>query len=290
MHNAHLAIKTKKANKYPMLIKPEIWANTWGDVPKKLFMVVIELKPTKRLSKPYSPIAFLTRTSMPAFPTFPVFLDDNIETSVVSTRVASSIPLTQTLLSQLAAFTFLIFADCFNKTYEHDLSRMSYWLAPMKENWKTQSSIAPINVLDQELLGRIANDEGILYPNVQFHDFPASLFTNLIVDPNSGKYRYFPIDFEQSLTADGPVPKHMPPRRKAMQSLLHYTCSLYGGAKDKFMLVANKNQPVLKTELVSIRRNVLDRMSDAEKDMVTEYYVCPQPLKVSAVSGSPLEH
>jgi len=268
-----------------MLVKPKIWANTWGEVPTKLHMVVIELRAANPLSKPYHPIAFLTRTEMPKFPTFPVYLDNDIETTVGFNVVPAPLHPTGTLLNQLVVFTFRIFEDCFNKFYEKDASKMSYWLAPVKLNWQNQSAKHPINILDQSILSQVAQDVGKPYTDP--NEVPIEcILSKLLVDSNSGKYRYFPVRIEPKLRADSPVPEHMPPRRKAMDSILNYSLSLWGGARTKFLDNANPGQPVLKTELVPIRRNYLDRRSQAEKDVVTEIYVCPQPLKVSAVSIS----
>jgi endoribonuclease Dicer len=295
MHGARLAIKGKKTNKYKMLVKPRIWENTWGEVlipttgevpvPTTvipLYMVVIELRPKAPLSKPHHPIAFLTRTRMPTFPTFPVYLDNDVETAVVSTPVSSPLRLDGSLMARLVAFTFRIYEDCFNKRYIRDPSKMSYWLAPVEHDWQDLSSKDAIGIIDQSVLNLITTDEPILYPKPDEHAVD-SLVNKFLLDPNSGQYRYFPIGVEHSLSGDSPIPAHIMPRRKA-KTIMEYSLTLWGGARDKFLLAVDKRQPVLKVKLAPIRRNLLDKVSMAEKNVLAEYYVCPRALKVSEVS------
>lgn len=67
---------------------------------------------------------------MPSFPTFPIYLNDARESRVTSVTYQQALSVGTDLLKKLSTFTLRVFKDVFNKTYEEDASKLSYWLAP----------------------------------------------------------------------------------------------------------------------------------------------------------------
>ena len=95
-------------------------------------------------------------------------------------------------------------------------------------------------------------------------------------------------------TTQLPPPFSSPPppfvaRRRHMNDVMNYCLSLSKNSRAKFLSTCHWDQPVLRAELVRLRRNLLDKMTDTERDVETRCFICIEPLKVSAVS-CPLPH
>jgi len=67
-----------------------------------------------------------------------------------------------------------------------------------------------------------------------------------------------------------------------MNSILDYTVSLF--SKSRARATWREDQPVIRAERVLHRLNLLDERTEKEKTVNTRSYLCPEPLKVSAVS------
>jgi endoribonuclease Dicer len=71
-----------------------------------------------------------------------------------------------------------------------------------------------------------------------------------------------------------------------MKDILNYSISLSKASRAKFLEGCDWSQPVLQAEKVGLRRNFLDKRTEAEKKE-TRCFICPQPLILSAVRIAP---
>ena len=111
---------------------------------------------------------------------------------------------------------------------------------------------------------------------------PTYLHDRLVFDNWNGACRYFTLAVEKTLHPSDPPPPFVA-RRRYMSDIMNYSTSLSKNSRAKFLSGCDWNQPVLKAELVRLRRNLLDKMTDAERDVETRCYICVEPLKISAV-------
>ncbi|KAI9872415.1 MAG: Dicer-like protein 1, partial [Watsoniomyces obsoletus] len=88
--------------------------------------------PSEPLKQPLAAMLLLTRHPLPRVPHFPMYLEDGIEAQVTLENLEDTLEVDDEDLGLLTAFTMnAVFADVFNKVYQHDPSRMGYWLAPL---------------------------------------------------------------------------------------------------------------------------------------------------------------
>jgi hypothetical protein len=109
------------------------------------------------------------------------------------------------------------------------------------------------------------------------------LLDRFIFDKWDGRYRYFTVAIEDKLRPSDPPPVFMS-RRRHMESIMDYCLSLYKNSRAKFLATCNWNQPVIKAELVRLRRNLLEKMTEQERNVETRSVICLEALKISAVS------
>jgi len=280
MRNALLALNLKKTNAYDMRLKPNIWESNWGYVPERLYLTTIALATSEGLKRPYTPLAILTRTCLPTIPPFLLHLDAGLTSDVVCFSLRTSIEVDSSSLAKLTSFTFRIFQDVFAKEYEMDEWKMSYWLAPLRIGCPISvEDRYPAKLVDWELLNF-----------VQAHDLEWTIDTpesfladRFLVDPFDGGKRYFSVKVVPELKALDPVPPDAAPHRH-MNNILDYTVSLF--AKSRARATWRGDQPVILAEKVVHRRNWLDEITEKEKVMQNKCYICPEPLRISAVSGT----
>lgn len=279
--NARLAVSSAKKDKYDMLVKPGFWTKDCGQVPNALYVTVIFLAPSAKLKRAHDPLVLLTRSSLPPLPSFPVYLDGNIETTVSFAHLSRSYAVDQAMLASLKLFTLQTFWDLFNKEYEADDTQMPYWLAPTTWNpgHEVPQSLTELIDLSSLIEAKPTEWSSGLDPTTWCNQF--------LIDKWSGKYRYWSRVILPELTIDSPVPDGIPSRRfkgSKADKVLEYTLSLYGKSKARFMEHCDRSQPVLEAELVQIRRNFLDRANATVfEEYKHVYHVCPEPLKVSKV-------
>lgn len=280
MRNAKLAIAPKKTNNYAMICKPAMWAQSQGTIPSVLYGAIIEFVPSEPLSRKHGSLMLLTRVKIPSIPPFSIFLDDGIETSVRTTCMTESLSVSSEGLESLSQFALAVFQDLFHKTFEPEPEKFPYWLAPICAGGKdTSHNAAPSTLIDWEAIAFTQEnrdwrwsadmDEGVL-------------LDRLLYDPWDGRKRYFPIAVDHSLRPSDRPPPYAP-SRKWMGNILEYTLSLSKNSRQRFMDCCDWNQPVLQVESGCLRRNFLDRASDAEKGQSSKCAVCPQPLVISSV-------
>ena len=279
MANARLAITSKAQHRFPMLTKSAFWKRDHDQSPTTLFVTAITLQSNKCLNKPIASLVLLTRQSLPEMPTFPVFLEGDIETQVVLTAVSEELKVQRDLLDLLTIFTLKMFDDIFHKSFERNDDIMSYWVAPAKSVSDQELPRSADNIVDIGMLQHVAMTERVKWismmdPKLWTHKF--------LVDPNSGKYRYLSGDVIPGLGPNSPVPASLPHRRTRMKCLLEYTSSLFPNSRHKFVQRADLEQPVLAAELVGLRLNILNRLAETEcEEQLIQYQVCPEALEVS---------
>lgn len=281
MRNARLAIKSKKTNQYDMKIKPAFWGRGRGTVPEILYPMILTLRPSEKLKGQYQPLIILTREPLPNLPTFPLYLEDDIECQLESIPMRS-LQVSQNDLSLLTTFTLRIFQDLFNKFYEQDIAKMSYWIVPTKTQSYSVSQISeamdPRQEIDWDALRIVQENQ-----ELSWSDKPASFIKNrFVIDKWDGKYRYFTLDIDPNLRPSDPPPPNVA-RRRNMDNIMSYSLSLFRKARARFLETCNWEQPVVRAELASLRRNLLDRKSQKERAVNTEYCICLEPLAISAV-------
>lgn len=280
MRNAKLAILSKKTNQYPRITKPAFWTSSCGATPEYLFVTVVILNPVKKLTRNHRNLVLLTRQRLLRFPEFPVFLEEDIETTVSSIPLRKELIVQERSLDMMTTFTLRIFRDLFNKTYEEDTEMMPYWLLPAAKDIDiVHDEIEPNDAIDWESLTYVKSNDEV--PRTDSYEAGA-LEQSFVYDRWDGRYRYF-ITGISSLRASDPPPPGVE-RRRHMDSVMGYCLSLYKNSRATFLSRCDWNQPVFTAELVSLRRNLLDKMSDKEKAVRRSSVICLECVTISAVS------
>lgn len=280
MRNAKLAIDSKKTNEYDMISKPVIWNQNSGTVPKVLYVTVLRLTPSKTLKRDHQNLILLTREKLPNFPRFPLFLEDDVETEVSSLPIKAAMTISTEHLEALTTFTLRVFRDLFHKTYEHNPESMPYWLAPAAmDSGQIEECNDPFGLINWVTLTFVQENDELFWTVDSPKEF---LIDRFVFDRWDGRYRYFTLQVEDSLHPSDPPPAFMPPRRH-MDTIMSYCLSLFKNARAKFLAGCTWDQPVVRAELLSLRRNLLDRMTDQENMAERRCMICPEPLTISAI-------
>ena len=276
--NAHLAINNK-LDEYDMKVKPDFWSRGLSSTPDHLFATIISLSPSQPLKRVCNLLVLFTRTRLPKLPSFPVYLEVDNETVVSFEKVSEAVRIDKGLLDILTSFTLAVYSDVFHKTYQRDSQRMGYWLAPCRRvrNMKEQGFDA---IVDGDLLRTIHGADG-KRPAWLPGTLPKLWLDQFLVDPWTGKYRYFSKSVVHGATKDSQVPVGVTKRPRRTLSVLDYTSSLYPRAREDFLNNADMGQPIFEAELVHLRRNFLDKRNQQEKGFATYAHVAPEPLEIS---------
>lgn len=263
-----------------MICRPSIWKENQGDLPSMLYGTVFVFNPLRPLSRDYRSIVLLSRVKLPKIPTFPIYLENDRETTIQSTVFDNAISVGGADLTQLSNFTFSVFRDVFHKTFEATSEKFPYWLAPIKQGALIESTVtSPRDTIDWEVLHDFNGNEELRWNKSMD---PASLLDRFLYDGWDGKKRFFPLSIDPSFQPSDPPPPGVP-RRKWMDTILGYSLSLSKNSRVKFFEDADWEQPVFHAECVCLRRNFLDRATEKERAEVTQCVICAQPLNISMV-------
>ena len=278
MRNAHLALNMKNTNAYDMRLKPSIWEKMWGSVPVELYMTALDLTSPESLDRPSQPLALLTRTPMFAFPSFPLHVKPGVTTDVLCKPILQRLEMTGPILNKLTRFTLCIYKDIYNKTYEEDESHMSYWLAPLLSHGSADVHTSrPQDLIDWKTVNAVyAHEEVSWTPDVPLEE----LADKYLIDRWDGGRRFLSVGVAPELCPSDPVPDGCA-KHKYMDNILDYTVSLF--SKSRARATWRPDQPVMLAHRVLHRRNWLDDWSQSEQNVKTLAYLCPEPLKFSAV-------
>ena len=274
MRNAMLARGMGQTNQYAMQVKPHIWAETRGKLPTELCVIVVHFP--QGLERSHQPILFLTRTRMPQFPSFPVYLNNGQATSVESVVVARALEVTDDTLNKLTAFTFRVFRDVFSKKYEEEGQKLSYWLGPA--NLATiDHDRHPHELVDWRVLDEVyANDYYIWTPDMP-NDF---LVDKFVVDLWDGARKFYYKGVNPSLKQTDPIPNDVA-KGKWNGTIMDHSVSLWKKARERAKWLPN--QPVVEAEKIMTRRNMLAPPEPKEVKVKTRAVLCPEPLRMSAL-------
>ncbi|KAL4931531.1 putative RNA helicase/RNAse III [Aspergillus undulatus] len=280
MRNARLAITCQKANEYEMIQKPSRWSEGRGTSPDTLYATVITFKPTRPLARQLQSMVLLTRSRLPELPDFSIYLEeDDIETVVQFAPPEKPCAISAEKLNSVTAFTLRIFQDVFNKTYTCEPESMPYWLVPASIDVDTEPHDEALTFIDWDTVASTNDTDGLSFPEgISPHVF----CDRFVLDPWDGRCRYFTVSVDESLRpSDAPPPSV--PRRRHMNNIMNYCISLSETSRERFLSKCNWDQPVLRAQLVRLRRNMLDKMTDKEKEAATRCVICLEPLKISPI-------
>lgn len=274
--NAQLALSEKRKGQYPMVIKPTFWKQGCGIVPQCLYLTTVDAD--AGLDRPHQPLGLLTRSPFPQLPSFPIYLTNGRPSNIVSRSSITPLPITAELLSILTRFTLRIYEDIYNKEYQYNTDKISYWVVP---TIATKSSSGFSNI-DMEQVHQVSETP---YWKWSAQTKAEDLVNRYLVDPMNGGRRYYSDCLAPHLKPQDPVPADIPRQgNKFMTSILDYTDSKWLKSRDTSRW--NQDQPVLQVEKIAFRRNHLARL-EAKEEVVFDApkpYVCPEPLHISNVS------
>ncbi|GES59863.1 dicer-like protein 1 [Aspergillus terreus] len=230
MRNARLAITSHRTNEYKMLPKSSLWNKQIGVIPGKLYGTVISLKPLTPLAREHGSMILFTRDRLPQFPTFPIFLGEDVETIVLTVPVNMELQPSADELDYMTAFTLRIFRDVFHKTYDKEPEKLPYWLLPAIP-FPCNQEADPKDVVNWEILSSVHERDDIKYQA----DMPPEMLVNRFVyDHWDGRYRYFTLAVDENLQPSSPPPSHVA-RRRHMDTIMNYSISLSKNSRAKFL-------------------------------------------------------
>ena len=183
-------------------------------------------------------------------------------------------------LKELTEFTLRIYYDIFNKRFEVNELQMSYWLAPILNTWSTSRGFdTPDALIDWAVLTRVSQYSDIPWTA---HTPHVELIDRYLIDRWTGGNRFYSLEIKPDLKPSDPVPEGTA-KAKYMDSIVNYTTShLYKNSRLKVKW--EENQPVILAHKILHRLNLLDEITEKERGVNTIAYLCPEPLKISAVS------
>ncbi|KAH8714061.1 hypothetical protein GQ44DRAFT_689075 [Phaeosphaeriaceae sp. PMI808] len=282
MRNALLAVSEKRRDRYPMLIKPTFWTLGRGMVPECLYLTIVDVD--SGLDRPHQPLALLTRLYFPQLPQFPLYRIDGSATNVIPRSLTTPIQVSKALLEIITKFTLNIFESIYNKLYEYDIDKISYWVVPILAEELSAKSL-PANLeklLDMKQILKIYQEPWWNWNTTTKSD---DLVDKYFIDPLHGGRRYYSTCLAPHLKPQDPMPTHITPEnqksQKFMSSIINYTDSKWHRKRD--ITLWDQNQPVLEAERIPFRRNHLAKVEDKEKKNLRDIttYICPEPLRIS---------
>jgi endoribonuclease Dicer len=287
MRNALLAVDSKKREAYHMRTKPNLWSV--GGVPEELFLTVLILDKPECLDRPSQPLALLTRYPLPELPSFLLHFGAGKNSPVQVRPVGMSLSVDESILRQINLFTLCIFDDVFSKGYESDVSKMPYFLAPIKSVPVGELS-EPWDLIAWDILKQIEDYQDKWgdqpWENKAWKDAPDDFFKDkFVVDPWDGSRKLWTVGVAHQYKPLDPVPANSAPRkgtRKNNDNIMEYSCSLW--AKARARRTFDENQLVVEARFISLRRNLLDEFDGSEVETLKKCHVILEPLKISPVS------
>ncbi|KAF2873406.1 dicer-like protein-like protein 1 [Massariosphaeria phaeospora] len=281
MRNALLALSAKSKDLYKMRIKPEFWQFGYGTVPEHLYLTVVDVD--AGLERPHQPLGLLTRTAFPQMPSFPIYLKDGQASNVISTGLLKPLTTTEEYLDSFTKFTLQIYDDIFNKGYEYDVSKMWFWLVPIRTDSIMSPSTNPEHLIDMEQVKYVCENGEYRWTRETSHD---ALADRYIVDRGDGGRRFYSVKVVPDLKVDDPIPGFAPKYKSYNDSILDYSCSLWKSARTHRMPMYDRSQPVFEAEKIPFRRNLLAAVENDEDEAKVNWkaYLCPEPFKISALS------
>ncbi|KAK5237393.1 Dicer-like protein 1 [Exophiala xenobiotica] len=288
--NARIAVSEKKDN-YEKKLKPDFWLEGGANsptLPTRLFVTQVVIGPSSTSTATNSLLLF-TRSLLPQLPSFPVYVDDNVERQVTCIQMSRPVTVTEEQIDVLTKFTINgVFSDVFHKTFALDPNSMSYWLGPPAKEPLRDSFETIVNMEELLLAGNSERRRWAAITDPEDALKRTSLWCNaFLVDPGSGKFRYFTehVEPEKSIW-DAPPEVAINLQKKHKDTIIGFTDSTYGKYRKDQNTFASRydaHQPVLKAKVVLAGRNNLKECPPAEQRFAP-CYIAPQPLELARVS------
>lgn len=278
MRNAALALNVRDKGEHLMRLKPSLWEASQGLKPSTLYFTLLDV--SDGLDRPHQPLLLLTRCQLPSFPEFPLYLWRGRQVMVKSVTFQSSYDFSAEAMSKLTTFTLRIYLDIFNKRYEEDTTRMSYWLAPVEATGQFNAATTePWEMIDWSTLHTVHENVNFQWtPNMS----PEFLVDKFIVDPGDGSRRFFTTRIAHEYKPLDPVPEHTAKYRHNA-NILDYSISLFKNTRKDREGTWKEDQPVAQAEKVLHRRNMLAEPTVKEEKLNSRCFLCLEPLKISAL-------
>ncbi|KAM5342334.1 hypothetical protein ACJ41O_013300 [Fusarium nematophilum] len=272
MRNARLAVSSNKKADYDMRLRPDVWS-TLGPC-TELFATKIALEDPYILGedRPARPLVLLSRKKLPELPGIPLFFG-NGRASVATLTGSDALGLTRGQVEGLAKFTIKIFADVFSKEYDATSGQLPYFLAPFGSDEA---------LIDWDVVDIVRDNDTLDWENA-----PNEFFVNkFVTDPFDGSRKIIIKGVDPSKRPSDPTPQGVPePKCRAYRSVEHtikeYSNSLFLKSRQKIQW--REDQPVVKAEVLSLRRNLLDEFQ-VDEEANTDCFLILEPLRVSPLS------
>ncbi|KAH0834480.1 Dicer-like protein 1 [Fonsecaea pedrosoi] len=290
--NAKTAVPHDK-HEYDRKVKPDFWIEsgaTSPTLPTALFVTHVSVGP-KSPSWCTDGLLLLTRTPLPDIPTFPVFVDDDIEKQVQFNRLRDPVAVTPPQIEALTKFTLRgVFHDVFNKVYAEKSTSMSYWLAPPAKG-ELKETFESVVDMDGLLAGQVEGRQrwGKTISAAEAEKQTKRWCNAFLVDPRSGRYRYFTGNILPGKSIWDPIPESAKSVQKRLKSsIIEFSDSTWKVKRKDGQSTGrtyDPNQPVLVAKVAIAGRNFLEKCRKG----VTRQAIChvaPQPLELGRISFS----
>ncbi|KAG4282243.1 hypothetical protein FPRO04_13319 [Fusarium proliferatum] len=278
LRNARLAAGYRKKAVYDMRLRPEIWSLRGAC--QILFTTMIMLEDPGALgeNRPSRPLMLLSRAKLSKLPGIPLFFGNG--RSSVAKLISSESPLELSWreIEGIFKFTLKIFRDVFSKEFNAGTNQIPYFLAPCIG---VESSAPPETRIDWETVEIVKSNESLTWEGA-----PDEFFLNkFVTDPLDGGRKLIIKGIDKSKKPSDPTPEGVAePRSRSYRSvqptIKEYSNSLFLNSRRKAQW--RDDQPVVKAELLSLRRNFLDKFQ-VEEDLNKDCFVILEPLRVSPI-------
>lgn len=278
MNNAEIGINSNRQDMHMMRTKPTIWQESRGSIPGRLFALFIDIP--DGLDQPHQAVLLLSRFPLPQFPSFPLYLDSGRQVAVQTKSMERPVEVSHEEVIKLTDFTLRMFKDIFNKKFEDDPAKMSYWLVPTvaSNSQHVMDSINPSDLVDWKSIDNAYINKEFRWSTGMDSSFLEGKF---LIDPFDGGRRYFVKRLAPEYKHTDPVPDDAV-KNKYSSTILDNSVSLFSKSRQRAVWVAD--QPVFETAMVLQRRNLLATPSIKEQSVRCKCFVCPEPLIISTVS------
>jgi endoribonuclease Dicer len=283
MRNARLAVSENKKAEYNMRIKPNMWSRISAEdgSPCRLYATAIILEDCPRAS---CPLAILSRDSLPALPTIPLFFSKHKASKAHLLQSETCILVSEAQVHTLTAYTLKIFSDIFSKDFDVSQAQLPYFIAAVLLMETSPSKFTPG-------IQWTSMENALKTPYLDWQGKPEAFFHDkFVVDPYDGGRKMVLRGINNQLRPSDPtpigVPKHRTHSYRFVPPIIkEYSNSLW--LKARLRAKWRDDQPVVNADMLSLRRNLLDdRFIDAEVE--SRIYIILEPLMVSSVCSPSL--
>jgi endoribonuclease Dicer len=271
MLNAWLALSSKNGDQYEMILRPEAWSSLPDEIPPQLYATVISFKG----SHPLEDILILTRGPLPDITAISLFVDATTKYEASMAPYGDALDFSTKEIEKLADFTLKLFDDLFSKNFDANANTLPYFLAP---HLRDSSVATPVDwaYMDQQ------------NPMPLTNTYQSSLFT----DPFDGSRKFITFGVNTNLkplevTPDDVSRLKCRDPKAAQQTIADFSSSV--PMKKRIGQAYDPEQNVYKAELLSLRRNFLERdIVDGDAN-VGQCHIISEPLRESTVGCNAIE-